>query len=184
MDLQTATSWLFTDLNETVDDERRFRHSLGWRWPYIRDQHTVEDSVVPPTPFLPSFSLPFSLTNPHPHPFLPPLTSPSFAETCILFRKILFLAYTEMMHYKFWGHTALCIYVYTCIRGYHVEVRVCARLRVCVWVRVQKCIWMELFFVAFRSRKRNKMEIIFFLHLSSPHPPHPQTPTNGPNSSA
>lgn len=34
-----------------------------------------------------------------------------------------------MMHYKLWGRTALCIYVYTCIRGYHVEV--CVRSRAC-----------------------------------------------------
>lgn len=37
-----------------------------------------------------------------------------------------------MMHYKLSGCSALCIYVYTCIRGYHVEKQACACVCVCV----------------------------------------------------
>lgn len=117
----------------TVDEERRFFHSLGWRWPYKGPAHNRGQHRFPLSFPRSLFLFPF-LIKPNPHPSLPPSLplarfpdSPSFAETCILFRKILFLAYTEMMRYKLWGRTALCIYVYTCIRGYHVEVQVCAR---------------------------------------------------------
>ncbi len=128
MDLQTEISLLFSALNELWT--RNVDSATAWDDDdLIGDQHTIEDSVVFPFPSLVLFLFPF-LIKPNPHPSLPLARfpdSPSFAETCILFRKILFLAYTEMMHYKLWARTALCIYVYTCIRGYHVEVQVCAR---------------------------------------------------------
>ncbi len=133
MDLQTEIPLLFPVLNEMWT--RNVDSTTSWDDDDpIRDQHTIEDSVV--FPFL-SLVLPLSLSDKTQPASLPPSpdslsNSPSFAETCILFRKILFLAYTEMMHYKLRGHTALCIYVYTCIRGYHVEVRVCVRSCTCV----------------------------------------------------
>lgn len=55
-----------------------------------------------------------------------------------------------MMHYKLSGCSALCIYVYTCIGGYHVEKQACARVCVCLYVCVNKRLnYMNIFVCLF-----------------------------------
>lgn len=126
-DLQTEIC-LFT---HSANEERGFRRSARRRWPNKGPAHSGGQRCFSNSSFLRSLFL--FLIKRHPHQPPPTLLTnpPPFAETCILFRKILFLAYTEMMHYKLSGRTALCIYVYTCIRGCHVEVQVCVYVCAC-----------------------------------------------------